>query len=765
MANFGRFSKDGTEYIIESPLEPIRHLINFSWNDKLISGVNQFGTGEGVFNNQTLLFNDPLGRARMIRDGKRYFYIRDEDSEVFWNIGHFPVKHEPFKLKTIVGVKYTNFIHETELIRTEALCFVAPDEPVEIWQIRIYNLDKRVRHLKVYPYVEWMLQGYPAISDYISYLKSEYHSDINTIIGNNTSDERPHHRYTGFLSSDVQASGYTGSAREFMGIYGEPTRPETMKTGKCSNRATSNEILAGVLEIPVEIEIGGSSQVRFLIGNTSDEIQETQRLHKKLFAPGYIEKIYTDLIEENKKTSKHTVIDTPDESINRMVNIWAKNQVQLCAEFGRDGARGFRDALQDAWGIVSFKPGLAREKILESLCYQMKEGWALRGWMPINPRRYSDGPTWIAPAVAEYIKYTGDQAILDEVVPYYDDGKATVLEHLLQGLRHLSLDRGVHRLCLAHRGDWNDSLDWMGQAGRGESLMTSMGFYHSLQIVENLAIEVLEDLTLAKEMHDYAQDIQEAVEINAWDGNWYLQGYSDYGNKVGSHLNKQGQIYLPPQAWAVYSQIGTPEHLEMCIRSVEQRLESEHGCLVSSPAYTHADENVGRLTVILPGTYENASPYCHGTAFMIAALLKAGKPEDALRLYRKVMPDNPEHPSDCSGVEPYAFTNQYLGPDNLRAGISVSGWITGTAGWMYNNVIKLIFGFQPDYKGVYIKPCLPAEWKSVSMKTHLRGVQYYLKISNSGGSKKTLLVNEKEIAGDFIAYCDEPVMNLEMRFE
>lgn len=68
MAGFGRFSNDGREFFIEAPLKPIRHLINLSWNEKVISGVNQFGTGEGVFNNQTLLYNDPAGRARMIRE-------------------------------------------------------------------------------------------------------------------------------------------------------------------------------------------------------------------------------------------------------------------------------------------------------------------------------------------------------------------------------------------------------------------------------------------------------------------------------------------------------------------------------------------------------------------------------------------------------------------------------------------------------------------------------------------------------------------------
>lgn len=114
MASFGRFSPDGKEYIIESPLAPVRHLINFSWSSSVVSGVNQFGTGDGVFNNQTLLYNDYQGRARMVKDGRRYIYVKDEESKEYWNIGYFPVKHEPFKLTTVFGTGYSKFIHETE---------------------------------------------------------------------------------------------------------------------------------------------------------------------------------------------------------------------------------------------------------------------------------------------------------------------------------------------------------------------------------------------------------------------------------------------------------------------------------------------------------------------------------------------------------------------------------------------------------------------------------------------------------------------------
>ena len=103
----------------------------------------------------------------------------------------------------------------------------------------------------------------------------------------------------------------------------------------------------------------------------------------------------------------HAQTPAPDPQIDRLVNIWAKQQIQLCVEFGRDGARGFRDTLQDAWGILPFNAPLARAKIAETLAHQHCDGHGVRGWLPLQPHHYSDGPAWIAPAIDAYLKETG----------------------------------------------------------------------------------------------------------------------------------------------------------------------------------------------------------------------------------------------------------------------------------------------------------------------------------------------------------------------
>lgn len=115
------------------------------------------------------------------------------------------------------------------------------------------------------------------------------------------------------------------------------------------------------------------------------------------------------------------------------------------------------------------------------------------------------------------------------------------------------------------------------------------------------------------------------------------------------------------------------------------------------------------------------------------------------------MPDNPGHPSSVSGCEPYAFTNQYLGPTNGRSDDSISGWISGTAGWMFRAVVEYFCGIQPGYKGLKIKPCLPTGWNQVQVKRELRGKVYDVAICRAGDGYK-IMVNSEPYHGDEIAH-------------
>lgn len=747
---FGAFASDGREYHITDAEAPPRPQVNFLWNDQMISGHNQFGSGEGVFNDQAMLLNHPKGRVRMISRGRRYFYILDRTTGDFWSTGLLPAKPKRFRYKNRVGLGYSVYEMSAHGVDVYATVFLAPDEAVEIWQFE-FGAEKE-RDLWLVPYAEWAIGGYPTFSSPFSYLRSTYDPELQAVLSWNTSDERPHDHYNAFVASDIEPAQWCGGARDFLGPFGAPHSPRSLEEGRLSCREAWCEQLAGALALPIRITGGRPTRATVLLGSF-DTSEEARRMIGKVLPESYRSDAFRRLSEEKDSMIRRSTVETPDEAINRMVNIWSKQQIQLCAEFGRDGARGFRDTLQDAWGILPFNAELARRKILETLAHQYRTGQAVRGWMPLQLQNYSDGPTWITPTVVAYLKETGKFDFLEAEAAYLDGGEGSVLEHMLLSVRHLSEDTGTHGLVLAHDGDWNDSLNWMGREGKGESVWTSMALFHSLNLLKDLAQRVLGNRALADEMAERAAHIEAAIQTHGWDGQWYLAGYSDTGEKVGSSENVEGKCFLNTQTWAVLTGLAKAERLKKCHATIDGPLESTHGSLTLTPAYTKADSNVGRVSVILPGMYENGTPYCHGTAFKIVSDCASGRPDKALRSYRKVMPDTGEHPSLISGCEPYAFTNQYLGPDNGRSGESISGWITGTAGWMYRAVLEYMIGIQPDYGGFYIRPSLPTEWPSVSAERVLRDKRYSIRIDRNG-EDYGIKVNGKRLESGFISYAE-----------
>ncbi len=338
---FGQFSASGEEFVLTQPLQPPRPQINFLWNDTLISALNQFGPGEGVFNNQTLTLNHPQGRVRLIADGRRFFYLRDQASGRYWSTGLRPVEGPDARLQTTVGLGYSQFDLECEGIASTSHVMLAPDEPVEIWTFTLRNTTRRKRTLWLAPYIEWLLGGYATFSSPYSYLRSTYEPSLKAVLSWNSSDERPHGRYNAFVATDGKVAQWAGGRRDFLGPFGSPARPHALETGHLPGTEAWCEELAGALAIEVNLEAGREKTITVLLGSF-DTRAEARRLIRKVMAAPYRKRARAQLAKRNRTLIDRSTVQTPNPQINRMVNVWSKHQIQLCAEFGRDGARGFR---------------------------------------------------------------------------------------------------------------------------------------------------------------------------------------------------------------------------------------------------------------------------------------------------------------------------------------------------------------------------------------------------------------------------------------
>jgi cellobiose phosphorylase len=758
VSGFGYFN-DQNEYVFTRPDTP-RPMLNYMWNERILSAVNQTGGGDGALGGHAMVYVDPEDRGRccVIRGGNRYFYIKNMETGKFFNPGWYPSKTPVENYRCTFGPGYCTLKSSFQGLRVRLTGFVGENHPCEIWMLDLKNTLEKPVPVKAFSYAEFQLDGYPAQSDYYSYVYGEYRKDVHMVFCHNNAAERPHGWYHAFIAADTEPSGFDSSRKRFLGTYGEIGCPDAVRRGKCFGSSACCEPMAGILEHCFFLPPGGTGRVKILIGS-ADSIETAESMaYELLFTKGKAESELESLKKSKRKTAEKISVSTPDQKVNLFTNCWLKQQIQLCAEIGRDGCKGFRDQLQDAWAMAAFRPGLSREKILEALRYEYSDGRCERGWMPVTHRIYSDAPVWISPCVNAYLKETGRADILEEEVPYLDSGSGSVLDHILRALRNSSDDTGEHGLVHALAGDWNDSLNMIGTAGKGESIWTSIGLYFALNEMAEISGEILGDDALKQEMERRAESIKAAVNRYGWDGNWYLAAYNDQMEKVGTHTEKSGRIYLNPQSWAIFSGIADGDRRKKCFRAIDTLLESPYGPLTLYPPYRSFNEQIGRLTAFVPGIWENGAPYCHGGAFKIVADCAGGRGDRAYHTLMQIFPDSESNPSDVSGCEPYALTNMYLGPSNPRAGQVQYAWITGSAGWIFRAVTQYMLGFYPGYGSVRFRPCIPSSWKTCEMTRPFRGDTYHVTIRNSRGRQyglSELYLDGQKQKGDQIRICGD----------
>ena len=756
-SSFGYFDKDGTEFVV-TEYDTAIPLINYYWNESFISAASQQMAGIGGFTGRPMQFMHPECRCLMVRDQNRHFYLRDDDSGEFWSPGFYPVSRvKPDSFRCRHGLGYSVLEAENFGIQASLRVFVPEKFETEIWTVGLENRSERPRHIRFYSFIDWLLTGYEEYCDYHSALIGKYDKQLHALSCFNGAPERPHERFSGFVASDCEPSGFDSSRREFLGNLGTVSLPRAVVEGRMNNSLVACEKMVGALEHTFELAPGERVDFNVAIGST-DSLETTRSICKGIFGSGRVEELFTTMRENLAAKYETVMVKTPDERLNYLFNGWIKRSIQLHTEVGTDTGRGFRDVMQAAWAVSSYDPEGARQKIIDSLGAQYADGHTLRSWNPVDDHHYSDGPVWIAPAVDSYLKETGDYDFLDTVVPYFDKGQGTVWEHTLAGIRNSSEDLGSHGLVLARDGDWNDSLNWLGAAGKGESAWTTIAMIFSINRALEIARNVLKDSALEQELSERAERLDKAVQENAWDGSWYLQGYTDAGEPVGSHTEKEGRLYLNAQTWAILAGIAKGERLTSILEAIDTLLECDYGSLVLTPAYRNRNPGIGRLTMFVPGMWENGSPYCHGSSFKIVADTFAGRGDKAFATMMKVLPDNPDNPCTHSGCPPYMVTNMYYGPEHPRPGEVLYSWITGTSDWLFKALTSYMIGVRADYQGLLIDPCLPSHWKSVSMRRTFRGAHFQVTVENPEGRQtgvKSVTLDGSPVEGNLLPVLDD----------
>jgi len=468
----------------------------------------------------------------------------------------------------------------------------------------------------------------------------------------------------------------------------------------------------------------------------------------------------------NRACLDNFTVHTPDPIFNSMMNMWSPYNCMMTFYWSRTASMvyagerdglGFRDSLQDMLGAMALDTAEAGRRIELLLTGQLANGGAMPVVKPFahhpghekEPEHYrADDCMWFFNAIPEYVKETGDIAFYRKVLPFADKGEATVLGHLRRAIQ-FNLDRlGAHGLPCGLHADWNDCLR-LGE--KGETSFVAFQLRFALR--EYIAIsDMLDEPQEAAWARNILADYDRTLDAQVWDGEWYLRAYRYDGLKFGSKENEEGFIFMNPQVWAVISGHAQGEKARQCIDAMDRHLFTEHGVMLSAPPFVKTDPKVVLAVLMNPGTKENCAIFNHTQGWGVMAQAILGRPQKAWEYLKAILPGFYNDRADVRQTEPYVVAQTTISRYNPKFGAARCPWLSGSATWNYYAATQYILGVRPDYDGLRLVPCLPQEWREVTVTRRFRNKDFHITIRNGkqGVGVKTLTCNGAPVSGDLI---------------
>ena len=793
---FGYFDDQNREYVITTPNTPYPW-INYLGTEDFFGLISNTAGGYSFYQDARLR---RLTRYRYnnvpLDDGGRYFYLNDGGD--CWTPSYKPMKKELSFYECRHGLGYSKIQGARNGLKVEQLFFVPLFFTGEITQIKLKNETEKVKTVSLFSLLEFCL--WDAHDDMTNFQRNlsigEVEVEGSTIYHKTEYRERRNHY--AFFSVNHEVAGFDTDRESFLGLNHGFDDPEVVRRGAATNSMASGWSPIASHQIDVELAPGEEASYIFILGyveNPREDKWEAPGVINKKRAREMMEAFKTDGQVEKALAELRAHWDTllakyqtrsGDAELDRMVNIWNPYQCMVTFNMSRSASyfesgigrgMGFRDSNQDLLGFVHQVPARARQRILDIAATQFADGSAYHQYQPLTKKGnhaigsgFNDDPLWLIVGTAAYLKETGDFSILDEDVPFDNDpqNSASLFEHLKRSFYHVVNNLGPHGLPLIGRADWNDCLNLNCFSEEpGESFQTSgpsegpvaesvfiagLFVYAAPDFIELCQRRGLSEEAKQAKMH--MEKMIQTVLDHGYDGKWFLRAYDAEGQKVGSRECEEGQIYIEPQGFCVMAGIGVESgEAKEALDSVQEHLETDHGIVLLSPAYSKYHKELGEISSYPPGYKENGGIFCHNNPWVIIAETVLGRGQRAFELYKKICPAYREEISELHRLEPYVYAQMIAGKEAVNFGQAKNSWLTGTAAWNYVAISQAILGIKPDYDGLVIDPCIPETWQEYQVEREFRGAIYRIQVMNPAGVSKgvaQITVDGKEVAGNLL---------------
>jgi cellobiose phosphorylase len=779
---YGHFDDAAREFVITVPNTPFPW-INYLGNQDFFSLISNTGGGYSFYKDAKFR---RITRYRYngvpMDNGGKYFYIVNPDGTV-WNPGWKPCKTPLDSYECRHGMGYTRITGSKNGIQASVLSFVPQNTWAEVEKVTLTNTTSETKKIKLFSFLEWCLWN--AQTDMENFQRNLSTGEVEVEDGGRViyhkTEYRERRNHYAFYAVNEPVDGFDSDRESFIGMYNGFDDPDAVRRGHSTDSVAHGWSPIASHYFEIELAPGASRTLVFTLGyveNAEEEKWERPYVINKEKAHALIQRFSTvQAVDEafaelkavwDELLSKYTV-QSGDERLDRMVNIWNQYQCMITFCFSRSASlfesgigrgMGFRDSNQDLVGFVHQIPSRARERIIDIASTQFPDGGCYHQYQPLTKRGnndigggFNDDPMWLIFGTVAYLKETGDFSILNEPVPFDNvpGSEVSLMEHLRVSFNHVVDNLGPHGLPLIGRADWNDCLNLncfsndpnesfqttenKTEGSKAESLMIAGLFVYCGRQYAELCQQLGQQAEADRALKAIAA-MEAAVKRDGWDGDWYLRAYDFFGNKVGSHENEEGKIFIESQGWCSMAQIGEDEQMpERALDSVKQLLDSEHGMVLNYPAYTRYHIELGEQSSYPMGYKENGGIFCHNNPWVIIGETLCGRGNDAWEHYTKIAPswirDQKLH-----RTEPYVYAQCLAGKESVKPGEAKNSWLTGTAAWNWLTITQHILGIQPTYQGLLIDPCIPSTLKEYTVVRKFRDAEYTITVLNPSGKQK-----------------------------
>ena len=753
----GRFMPEGGEFRFDASVfqRPAKPWVNVLANAGFGAHISEAGGGYSWALNSRLNQLTPWSNDALADPPGEWFLLQDMRTRELWHVAPSAWGDATAIYRVAHGQGYTVITHRRGDLEVSAAWCVDAQTAVKQVRLRLVNRGHRTQRLRAIGIAEWIMGG--SRSDRSS-------TETGSFTQRLASTDGTAKRVTALTCTQRDRSAGFGDGTAFLAIAtsGEVAADWSCDRRECfdargrlvvpddfGQRSGAGLDPCAMLATAIDLVAGESVECVFLLGfgATPDEARQLATTAAAVPPKQRVEAtraLWDGLLGA-------ATVTTPDPLFDAMVNRWLLYQTIACRLWAKagfyqaGGAFGFRDQLQDAMALAWAAPGMLRQQILLNASRQFPEGDVQHWWhAPTGAgvrTHFSDDLLWLPHACSHYLQFTGDASLLDEQVAFVEGGPipagaedayyvptitettATVFEHGARAIDR-SLKVGAHGLPLMGSGDWNDGMNRVGAEGHGESVWLA---WFLCDLVDDYApiARARGETARARRWEEAARKWRQALQSEAWDGQWYKRAFFDDGTPLGSNTNAECRIDLIAQSWAVMSNAAAPAFRRMAMTALDKHLVDADAGLIKllTPPLQHQQPSAGYIQAYPPGVRENGGQYSHAGVWALIAHAMGGDGDAAYRYFTYLSPAHRSAHATRNQpylIEPYVMAGDVYteAPYVGRGGWS---WYTGSAAWMHRAAIEHLFGLRQRGEAIGFVPCLPAHWPQAELRLRRDG--------------------------------------------